>query len=101
MNTQKYKRFFSMEIITTKEVMDKLDMFQDIFGKLDEFGWWHLEIISADTGTQFTSADFLYEYKNRGVLLTLAALEHQEMNGKVEVIWRKLCTIAHSLMIHA
>ena len=32
-----------MEIITTEEVMDKLNMFQDRFGKLDEFFWWGLE----------------------------------------------------------
>ena len=31
--------------------MDKLDMFQYIFGKIDEFDWWDLEIISADVGT--------------------------------------------------
>ena len=52
-----------MEIITTEEVMDKLDMFQDIFGKIDEFGWWYLEIISADAGTHFTSKEFEDEYK--------------------------------------
>ena len=31
----------------------------------------------------------------------LAAPEHQEMNGQVEVTWRTLCTITHSLMVHA
>ena len=31
----------------------------------------------------------------------LAALEHQEMNKKVEVTWRTLHTIAHYLMVHA
>ena len=31
----------------------------------------------------------------------LAAPEHQEMNGSVEVIWRMFRTIALSLMIHA
>ena len=35
------------------------------------------------------------------VCLTLAAPEHQEMNGQVEVTWRKLRTVAHSLMVHA
>ena len=44
-----------MEKITTEEVMDKLDMFQSISGKMDQFGWWDLERISADAGTQFTS----------------------------------------------
>ena len=31
----------------------------------------------------------------------LAAPEHQEMNGQVEVPWRTLRTVAHSLMVHA
>ena len=39
--------------------------------------------------------------KNRGVPLTLAAPEHQEMNGQVEMTWRTLRTVAHSLMVHA
>ena len=60
-----------------------------------------LERISADAGTQFTSTDFKEECQTRGVLLTLAALEHQEMNGKVEVICRTLRTVAHSLMVYA
>ena len=30
----------------------------------------------------------------------LAALEHQEMNEQVEVTWRTLRTITHSLMVH-
>ena len=33
--------------------------------------------------------------------MTLAAPEHQEINRQVEVTWRTLCTIAHSLMVHA
>ena len=32
--------------------------------------------------------------------MPLAVLEQQEMNGKVEVTWRTLCTIAHYLMVH-
>ena len=44
-----------MEKITTEKVMDKLDMFHSRFGKINEFGWWNLEIISADVGTQLTS----------------------------------------------
>ena len=53
-----------MEIITTKEVMDKLDMFQSIFGKIDKFGSWYLEIISSDAGTQFTSMEFQEKMSN-------------------------------------
>ena len=47
-----------MENITTEGVMDKLDMFQAIFGKLDEFGWWDMEIVQTDDDTQFTYKDF-------------------------------------------
>ena len=90
-----------MEKITTEEVMDKLDMFESIFGKIDKFGWWDLEIISADVGTQFTSTEFKDERQTRGVRLMLEAPEHQEMNGQVEVIWRTLRTVAHALMVHA
>ena len=32
--------------------------------------------------------------------MTLAAPEHQEMNGQVKVTWRTLRTIAHSIMVH-
>ena len=31
----------------------------------------------------------------------LAVPEHQEMNRQVEVTWRTLRTISHSLMVHA
>ena len=47
----KIPKRYCMEKITTEEVMEKLDMFQYIFGKIDQFGWWDLEIISADAGT--------------------------------------------------
>ena len=54
----KIPKLYGMENITTAEVMDKLDMFQSRFGKIDQFGWWDLEIISADAGTQFISTEF-------------------------------------------
>ena len=81
--------------------MDKLDMFQSRFRKFDQFGWWDLEIISADAGTQFTLMEFKDECQTRRVCLKLAAPEHQEMNGQVEVTWRTLHTVAHSLKVHA
>ena len=81
--------------------MDKLDMFQSRFGKIYQFGWWNLEIISADAGTKFTSTEFKDECHTRGFRLTLAALEYQEMNGQVEVTWRTLRKVAHYLMVHA
>ena len=90
-----------MDKITIEEVIDKLDMLQSRFGKIDEFGWWDLEIISADVGSQFTSTKFKEECQTCGVHLVLASLEHQEMNGNVNVTWRMLRTIVHSLMAHA
>ena len=90
-----------MEKITTEEGMDKLNMFQSRFGKIDEFGWWDLERISADAGTQFTSTEFKEECQNRRFRLTLAAPEHQDMNRQVEVTRRTLRTVAHYLMVHA
>ena len=47
----KIPKLYGMDKITSEEVMDKLDMFQSIFGKIDQFGWWYLEIISAVAGT--------------------------------------------------
>ena len=35
----KIPKLYGMEKITTEEVMDKLDMFQSRFRKIDEFGW--------------------------------------------------------------
>ena len=81
--------------------MDKLDMFQSRFGKMDQFGWWDLERISADAGKQLTSTDFKDECQTCGVRLTLVAPEHQEMNGQVEVTWRTLRTVSHSVMVHS
>ena len=35
----KIPKLYGIENITTAEVMDKLDMFQSRFGKIDQFGW--------------------------------------------------------------
>ena len=69
----KIPKLYGMENITTAEVMEKLDMFQPRFGKIDQVGWWDLERISTDAGTQFTSMKFKGECQTRGVRLTLAA----------------------------
>ena len=95
----KIPKLYGMENVTTAEVMDKLDMFQSRFGEIDQFGWWNLERISADAGTQLTSTEFKEECQTHGVRLTLAVPEHQEMNGQVEVTWITLRTIAHALMV--
>ena len=86
-----------MDKIATEEVMDNLDMFQSRFVKIDEFGWWDLERISADASTQFTSTDFKEECQTRGVRLTLAAPEHLEINRQVEVTWRPLLIVTSSM----
>ena len=52
-------------------------MFQSIFGKIDEFRWWDLEIISSDAGTKFTSTGSKQECQTYRAHLTLAAPEHQ------------------------
>ena len=54
----KIPKLYGMEKISTEEVMDKLDMFQSRFEKIDKFRWWVLERISADSGSRFTSTDF-------------------------------------------
>ena len=87
--------------IMKEQVMDKLDMFQSRFGKMDKLDWWDLERISADAGSQFTSTDIKEEFQTGRAHLTLAAPEHQEMSGQVEVTWRTFCTIAPFLMVHA
>ena len=56
----KIPKKYGMGIITTEELMDKLDIFQAILLKIDQFGWWDLEIILEDAGTQFTSTEFQY-----------------------------------------
>ena len=35
----KIPNLYGVEKITTEEVLDKIDMFQSRFGKIDEFGW--------------------------------------------------------------
>ena len=76
-------------------------MFQSRFGKIEEFDWWDLEIISSDAGTQFTSTKFQDECQTCGVHMKLADPDHQEMNGQLEVTWRTLRTISHSLVVHS
>ena len=93
----KIPKLYGMDNITTEEVLDEMDTFQSRFGKIDQFGWWDLERISADAGTQFTSTEFKDECQTCGVRLTLAATEHSEMNGQVEVTWR-ICVQLHTLL---
>ena len=73
-----------MENISNEEVMEKLDMFQSIFGKVDEFGWWDMEIIKTDAGTEFASKEFWEGLSVCGVELALEAPDHKKMNGKLK-----------------
>ena len=77
-------KLYGMKNIITEEVMDKLDMFKSIFGRVDEFGWWDMERIQTDSSTQFTSKEFQWGLSVCGVRLTLAAPYHQEINGQLE-----------------
>ena len=63
--------------IEAGEVMDKLDMLQSRSRKIYEFGWWGLEIISADADKQFTPTEFKEECQTCRVHLKLEAPEHQ------------------------
>ena len=80
--------------------MDKLDMFQEIYVKVDEFGWWYMERIKTYSGIQFTSKYFQEGIYVCGVQLALAARDYQEINFQVEVTWQTFLTIAHSIMVH-
>ena len=62
-------KLYGLENITTEEFMDKIDMFQARCGKLHEFGWWDMEIIQIDSGTQFTSKEFQEGLSVRGLRL--------------------------------
>ena len=79
-----------MKNITNEEVMNKLDMFQSIFGKVDEFGWWDMETIKTDAGMQFTSKESQEGLSVHVLWIALAVPDHQEINIQVEVIWRTL-----------
>ena len=48
----KITKLYGLTKFSTEEVMDKLDIFQSRFGKIDKFGWWGLEIILVDVGMQ-------------------------------------------------
>ena len=63
----KIPKLYGMKNITTEEVVEKLDMFQARFGKVDEFGWWYTERIHTDAGTQFTYKDFQEDLYVHGV----------------------------------
>ena len=73
-------KLYGMKTITTDKVMDKLDMFKSIFGKVDEFGWWDLERIKTDACTKFTSKEFQEGLSVHGLLITLEAPDQQKMN---------------------
>ena len=49
---------YGTENISDEGVMDKLDMFKERLGELDEFGWCYMERIHTNAGTKFTSKDF-------------------------------------------
>ena len=68
--------------------MDKLDMFQAISRKVDEFGWLDMEIIQTDIGTKLISIEFQEGLYVCGLKLAFTAPYHKEMDGKFEVTWK-------------
>ena len=65
-------------------------MFQSRFVKVDECGWWYLEIIQTDSGIQITSKEFQESLSVCGVQLKLAAQDHKEIHVQFEVTWQTL-----------
>ena len=51
--------------------MDKIDMFRARYGKVDEFGWWYMEMIQTDSGMQFNSKELHEGLSIRGVQIEL------------------------------
>ena len=54
----KFQNFYIMENITIEEVMENLDMFQAIFGKVYAFSLWDTDINKTDAGTPIISEEF-------------------------------------------
>ena len=81
--------------------MDKLDMFNGRFGKVEEFGQWYIERIQTDASTQFTSKEFKEYLSVRDTRLSLATPDHQEIINKVEVTQKILRTTTQSIMVNA
>ena len=51
-------KLYEIENITAEEVMDKLDVFQERFLEVNEFGWWYTEIFQTGAVHKFTSKGF-------------------------------------------
>ena len=73
----KLTKLYVMENVNTEEFMDKLDMSQTRFGKVDEFGFWYMEIIQTDYSIKFDSKEFQGGLSVCGVRLLLAVPYHQ------------------------
>ena len=57
--------------------MGKLDMFQAIFEKVDEFGWQDMDRIQTDAGAEFTRKEFQEGISVCGVWIELQTQDHQ------------------------
>ena len=73
MHTPIFPNFMVWRKSQQKKLWKNCICFNPDLGKLTTFGWWDLEKISADAGTQFTYTEFKEEFQTRGVRLTLAA----------------------------
>ena len=96
----KIPKLYGMKNTITEEVIDKLDMFQEIFGKVYDLGWWDMEIIQTDAVTQFTPREFQKGISVCWVQIALAEPDHQDTKVQVEVTWQTLRTIADQIKVH-
>ena len=46
-------KLYVMKNTTTEAVIENIDMFKSIFGKVDGFGWWDMKRIQTDADTHF------------------------------------------------
>ena len=81
----KLPELYRMENITTEEVTENIYMFQEIFGKLDEFEGWDMDRIKTDSGTKLNPKEFQEGLSVHEKKLALATPDHQRMNDQVEV----------------
>ena len=65
--------------------MDKLDMFQARFVKVDKCGWLDTERIQTDADMQFNSKEFQEGLSVHGKQLASETTDHKKMNDQVEV----------------
>ena len=78
--------------------MDKLNMFQSRFGKIDGFGWWDLKRISADSGKKIYLNRVQEEFQTCGDSLDVirSRTSGNEQTGQSDMVKVKYnCTLTY------